>query len=628
MFDPVTLNFTTWPQPSYTCYEPTERFPFCQVKTIPRSSSSDLQKFEIHEEYCHDLVKEHMERWPGSTKGHGSDRKPSYMLFLARSYLLCIPYIESDLERQLLALDGPRVSRTETLPNVWLWEQLVGVSEALKTIHTGISEGDSGRVIISHFDLRPANILVTADKKLKITDFGQSYIEWVKDGNKDETFYNSGHPRYAPHESLLMTGEETDLAKEKEPAKLTDEEQHNTLIGQLNYDVWSLACIMTEVLVYLCDGPTKVEELRKTLKETPMKDRFFIEKDKVMRLKPCVERSIHSIQQSERFQDDIAHERYIKDVANLLFGMFDTNQYKRPSSGAVLERLKQAESTYTKNLRTQDDPLAQEVLGLTLSCAGDELGWVDGSGLIVSFAEICQSYRREKRTEKRAVPFSALPKPTKEALSTTDNKHQKRDRAIIGQGTSRRRGACWEAGRFASPIMADFVFTRKYGRQRTFKNARIQFWAKSNRKVANNPIAPQQDQSDIRPVIDTMAIFVEDKRLLIEIPIDNNQNYIRSDKAGEVDALTNTTDGHNAFESYWSPRLEPWDRIDQSSAFSITPPIRPGAERCLFRRKEAKTSSGGGVRQDNKDDDQYEGRRSKSTGICAEKGVGETKVVN
>ena len=81
----------------------------------------------------------------------------------------------------------------------WLWLQLIKVADALKTIHNPPNQpwtpqGQTEKVVGFHFDLKPANIMVRFDGVLLITDFGQSMIKSVKEGNTVYGDYVGGDP--------------------------------------------------------------------------------------------------------------------------------------------------------------------------------------------------------------------------------------------------------------------------------------------------------------------------------------------------------------------------------------------------------------------------------------------------
>ncbi|KAH8590812.1 hypothetical protein B0O99DRAFT_744889 [Bisporella sp. PMI_857] len=105
----------------------------------------------------------------------------------------------------------------------------------------------TGHAIAFHSDLKPANILATANGILKITNFGQSQslIRLV-----DESYSRYG---------FLRAGDLEDRAPEAKPSRKSMQAvripypvqfDSNTKV-LLNYDVWSLACIMTEALILI-----------------------------------------------------------------------------------------------------------------------------------------------------------------------------------------------------------------------------------------------------------------------------------------------------------------------------------------------------------------------------------------
>lgn len=299
---------------------------------------------------------------------------------------LIFPDVQSDLYRQLngegAIHDLPKVCSDEPLPENWLWEQMVGVSEGLSTIHTGIqyTESGSGQVIVSHFDLKPANILLTADRKLKITDFGRSFIEIVAD--KSEAYCNSGDPVYQPPESKPMTHEMIEKLRAEEMEAGRD----GLATSQQNYDVWSLACIMVEVLVYIFDRSDPIQEepplelFKMNLKTENVPNCFVNDR---LYLKSCVNDMLKEFR--GHFEHEAAHHQYITEVTHLLTKMFHRSPYHRLPSSEVHKSLQDAKVTYENTLRTQGDPLADEVRGYRGS---NEVGWINDSNSIVSYAEM------------------------------------------------------------------------------------------------------------------------------------------------------------------------------------------------------------------------------------------------
>ncbi|KAM0494948.1 hypothetical protein ACHAP8_008326 [Fusarium lateritium] len=285
-----------------------------------------------------------------------------------------MPYIETDLDQVLRSNAYPTyLSSTlepgQDLPDNWLWKEIKGVSQALSYFHSKMEnpfEDKPGEVIALHFDLKPANILVTGGRKLLITDFGQSIIQLIKKGSDMTVPHNTGHPRYMPPEGR-PTSECLKASKEI-----------NVL---LNYDVWSMACIMVEVLIHLLNNQQSLKDFHKTLGQGKGSG-FSTEKGD---LKECVNRELETFQ--GKFQHDYAHNEYIRDIVELLRNMLSYDNRTRPYSLQVVQSLEAAETSF-QALRQGRDPLAKEVKkqGFKDPKNLQEIGWYNGIS-IVSFCE-------------------------------------------------------------------------------------------------------------------------------------------------------------------------------------------------------------------------------------------------
>ncbi|KAH7143770.1 kinase-like domain-containing protein [Dactylonectria macrodidyma] len=407
-----------------------ERFPFeNELKAARQGQFGTLTYFEIRREYVDTTVASRMEAYPSSITGQGLARKYHFarkVLKTSRDYtmeseiLSLVSRINGKGSENIITLMAlyhwresihfvfPRVQTslyavlrqgqfqdqlphgTLRLPGHWLWDQMVGVADALKAIHTEIPSPfpeNEDKVIGFHFDLKPDNILVTADRKLKITDFGQAVIEIFEKDEMISTSLNQGDPKYNAPESRISP-RDAQLAHSDEPSDIQ---------VFLNYDVWSLACIMLEVLIFLLDQPLKrgtessdLHEFDESLnKETP-KLVFFGDLD----VKACVHQKIRFIEQKflNTTPKDEIHDQYVIEMCKLLREMFSHNKSLRPHSGAVSKRLERAKTVYQDACRQRGDELRTSIKTKKFD-AGDisgfrEIGWLDDDNKVASFLDM------------------------------------------------------------------------------------------------------------------------------------------------------------------------------------------------------------------------------------------------
>ena len=283
-------------------------------------------------------------------------------------YNFVFPFVEHNLHDVLHGVWQPETIYHAPLEEHWLWKQIIDVASGLEAIHN--PEKGNSSIIGFHFDLKPSNILVTNGGVLKITDFGQALIKFVQKDDQTYGIHRGGSPVYqapeaCPTRSSMVSGHVDDKIHRK-------------------YDVWSLACIMLEVLIFVLDhGKEGVELFEKRRRREPVEGAFY-SMIEVAQLKPCVQ---EKLRQYERV--NLSRETdfdYRSNVVGLLRKMFDTNQTNRPSSKAVHDRLsKIAGGIY------QSHASEEQISGWTkqvLIRQGDiELGWRGSSG-VQSFLEM------------------------------------------------------------------------------------------------------------------------------------------------------------------------------------------------------------------------------------------------
>jgi len=141
----------------------------------------------------------------------------------------------------------------------WLWVGMLGIFDAVAAVHEpqrhtqAIPETQTSRLLGGHFDIKPANILIDGSGRFLLTDFGQAYFKKIKTGQEAHFTVGAQTQNYMPPPSL------SELKIEGENG--SDGKRWWTQA----YDLWSLACVCIEVLVYIEEGddaPTKFQDER------------------------------------------------------------------------------------------------------------------------------------------------------------------------------------------------------------------------------------------------------------------------------------------------------------------------------------------------------------------------------
>lgn len=659
------------------------RFPFQNVSTIreAREGVGSIERFEILDEYQDSSIENVIDRHPGSVDVIGSHRK----FFFAKKSIPLPPKIDalaneieilqnvskfkSDNLIDLLAcyewqneihlvfpyingtlhdiLHGQRpstplkVSDRNPLPNNWLWKEMVGLSQALESIHTQIwipMAEKATRANVAHCDLKPNNILVdnvlVGKEKLKITDFGHCFISFASDDGNSGPMTTHGHPRYAPPETSTSTDEW--------------EGDHSHDIGVLNYDVWSLACIMVEVLVYVFDikepqqDKTPIAQFHEAIRSSPLNECFY---DDTRSVKRCVNETLTKIGNLVLF--DEAHQNYKASVITLLRDMFNRNPRRRLSSSQVAERLQSIRADFDKTYNCDERAILVNSYNPKEDSFDerDEIAWkfeIDSAIGFVAMDDIkiraisrrkkpepgestpCRIRIFENRSEPRLLLIAYAQQNTNEVkiirITPPDwcfqpiylYKEGSRDCVVF-------RAECFENGHesmyttyvftfkhladiysfqgailkkeimhtaeFSRLMKASMSFTRRHGKAEIpVKNASVQFWAE--RPVIylhSSTVSDFEQPQKPRLKIDTMAIFAKEE--LIEVPLgDHRKKFSKLGPPPRIQATVNEKNEHRHFFSHWYPVINPL--FDSNGVFATTPSIQPGKSTVYYRYRE------------------------------------------
>ena len=276
------------------------------------------------------------------------------------------PFVERNLH-DVLHGDWSPTHQQKNLVNElgtsWLWRQTLGIADALKVIHSPEPKHLDVKVPLLgfHFDLKPANILVTNDGVLKITDFGQSLIKPAPRSGDSKAAASPGAFRYRPPEvrwTLEMIGQDRSHSKTSR-----------------KYDIWSLACIMLEIIIRIRDGAQKLENFEsESIKEDPG-IAFHNNGGKGAKLKSSVARELQKFKEApHRPMPEARYDVHLCKVVELLQEMLSIEPEKRPSASSVVLKLREIdvppgppEDELTYKIRTMDIVPTYAELGYRIS---------------------------------------------------------------------------------------------------------------------------------------------------------------------------------------------------------------------------------------------------------------------
>ena len=287
-------------------------------------------------------------------------------------YIFVFPFVERNLHDILHSNWSPpkHGTRNISIDSHWLWAQMGGVANALKTIHNPTDRGPDQPVIGFHFDLKPSNILVKEDGTLQITDFGQALLKSLEPGDLTYGIRRGGSITYQPPEASP-----TNISINSLDFGKTINQIHRS------YDIWSLACIMFEVLVYLLgNGQAALQDFERERRNQPLEGAFYTATDP-KRLKACVQTRL------TRYRDGKisvkADRDYLTRILDLLIKMFDIDPRKRPASHEVYTKLKMIAdgSDYGIAPEQQREVWKAQIPARVLE-GYEELGWQSSTGLV------------------------------------------------------------------------------------------------------------------------------------------------------------------------------------------------------------------------------------------------------
>jgi serine/threonine protein kinase len=225
------------------------------------------------------------------------------------------------------SIQGPVESRPA-------WNQLLGITKALGRIggpngaETIFGPSDKQQFQGTHFDLKPANILVDDDGTWIISDFGQStFRETTRSSSR--VVNQGGTDAYAPPEIDNLDSR-----------------------FSRRYDVWSLGCIMLEVMAFVLlghdglRGEKGLDQVRCTRSSwSSRKDhRFFCQENPLGKciVKLEIIAFMESLRESESLRGSQKSRLFVESILELITKMLEPEAEFRIEIGDVIRRLNSA----------------------------------------------------------------------------------------------------------------------------------------------------------------------------------------------------------------------------------------------------------------------------------------------
>lgn len=242
---------------------------------------------------------------------------------------------------------------------------LCGIASALAKLHDYSSQDLAVALKGYHHDIKPGNILVR-DGKFMLADFGLSNLKEEYEDSK--TLYKSADGRYAAPE-----------------CEDSENNYHPGHAGRKR-DIWSLGCVIAEIVTYMVRGPFGIQEFN---------DRRKVRLSGSMTLLTyhAGKKPNQGVQSwLEELEKELRTTRFGPGLIQLVRDMLQMEPKMRPDAAAVTLRLRMltmkakfltTEFSYGKYIKTKTD-LEALIERERFSIWGRELGLVETEILLTS----------------------------------------------------------------------------------------------------------------------------------------------------------------------------------------------------------------------------------------------------
>lgn len=227
----------------------------------------------------------------------------------ANTYNLLFPLADMNLATYL--------ERNENFPRsihdrIQLWTQVENVMSALQSIHniTLIDESLPRHFLGYHHDLKPQNILIF-NRTFVIADLGLARFKPSEMSSK--TGLRHGTNTYGPPESHKRVNDDRPIISRK-------------------FDVWSLGCILAEIITFACRGPNGVMSF--STARTTADPETYSEDDWFHNMKDVKQEVLEWLKSLQALE---GNDEFLSGVISLVRDMLHGNPEERPDSTTVLK---------------------------------------------------------------------------------------------------------------------------------------------------------------------------------------------------------------------------------------------------------------------------------------------------
>jgi serine/threonine protein kinase len=269
------------------------------------------------------------------------------------NYYMIFPFASCDLWDYMKK--NPKFPYNDPKKIFWLITQVVGLAEALEKIHRPGNASRFGQ----HLDTNPA--AVDADSTAYHHDIKHDNILLFIEGDHPEGILRLSDFGCGKVATLLLNA-----AGKKESHRTPTKgnptfEAPEGFSGSTSrpYDIWSIACVFLELLVWAIQGFPKINQFEQNRsspvsQERPTEDDrfYYLEKGGKIYLKQAVQDKISELKGLTK------HNEALHQLLEVLVKLFVIEPEKRPKAPELVKMLRPLKSLAGKKLRSSDRPVS------------------------------------------------------------------------------------------------------------------------------------------------------------------------------------------------------------------------------------------------------------------------------